>query len=99
MWLGAVSGIIISIVLGVVFITVFYVAQKNLFSGDSEAKFKGSMCYVAAVLVTILAFAMLRFYTMEARMRAKLQTATLTVRMSEWNVWSPHLMFSSPGNA
>ncbi|MEW5313705.1 MAG: hypothetical protein WDW38_005248 [Sanguina aurantia] len=77
-WLGAIAGVVISISLGVIFIAVFYVAQKNLFSGDSEAKFKGSMSWIAAVLVTVLAFAMLRFYTMEARMKTKLQNATLT---------------------
>jgi hypothetical protein len=40
-WLGALAGIVISIILGVVFVVVFYVANNKIFSGNGELIFKG----------------------------------------------------------
>jgi hypothetical protein len=37
-WIGALTGVAISIVIGIVFIVLFYVANEKLFSGNSQAR-------------------------------------------------------------
>ena len=39
-WFGALAGVAVSIVIGIVFIVLFYVANEKLFTGDSQAIFK-----------------------------------------------------------
>lgn len=75
-WVGAISGIAIAIVIGVIFIVIFYVLGNQVFSGNAASIFKGCICWVACLLITMVAFHMLKFYNMERKWRRKLEAAT-----------------------
>lgn len=72
-WWGVAAGVALSIVFGVVFSILFYVAKNNLFTGDSKAIFKGCIAWFAAILMTFLAFAMLRYKGWEEKIKRKLE--------------------------
>lgn len=74
-WIGAICGIAFSVTLGVAFIVVFYVAKQTLFKGDGKAIFFGYVSLLAALLITLLAFAMLRFMNYEKKWERKLTAA------------------------
>ncbi|GIL42605.1 hypothetical protein Vafri_569 [Volvox africanus] len=74
-WYGVAVGVGVSIVFGAIFITVYYTAKDNLFSGKNRDWFKGVISWVAAVLITVLGFAMLRFLGWEAKWKRKLAAA------------------------
>ncbi|GLI69194.1 hypothetical protein VaNZ11_013763 [Volvox africanus] len=74
-WYGVAAGVGVSIVFGVVFIAVYYTAKNNLFSGKNRDWFKGVISWIAAVLITILGFAMLRFLGWESKWKRKLAAA------------------------
>jgi len=76
-WFGAFAGIAVSVVLGAIFMTIFYIAKENLFSGESERAFKGVITLLAAALITVLAFAMVKMITWEKKFEQKLKEATL----------------------
>lgn len=40
-WIGALTGVAISIVIGVVFIVLFYVAGSKIFTGNSQVRDQG----------------------------------------------------------
>lgn len=44
MWIGALTGVAISIVIGVVFIVLFYVAGSKIFTGNSQVGGQGTVC-------------------------------------------------------
>lgn len=60
-WLGAIAGILISIVLGIIFCIVYYVGGSQVFGGDGENIFKGFNCLIASLLILWLSFTMLQF--------------------------------------
>lgn len=72
-WWGVTFGILLSIVFGIVFSILFYVAKNNLFTGESKNIFKGSIAWFAGILITILAFAMLRYKGWEDKIKRKLE--------------------------
>lgn len=74
-WYGAALGITLSLVLGAIFIICFYVAKNAVYGGNGAEYFEGAISWFAALLITILAFAMLRFYNIEARFKYKLESA------------------------
>lgn len=74
-WYGVAGGVGVSIIFGVVFISIYYTASSNLFSGKNRDWFKGIISWIAALLITILGFAMLRFLGWEAKWRRKLAAA------------------------
>ena len=90
MWYGALSGIVISILLGIVFIVIFYVAKQTLFQGAGKAIFFGYVSLLAALLITLLAFAMLRFTNYEKKWERKLtaaaQKAAVRATQDAWKV-------------
>lgn len=71
-WWGVGCGISIALVLAGAFAACFYVAQNNVFSGSNLLIFKGSVSWVASVIITYLAFAMLRYEGWEAKWERKL---------------------------
>ncbi|PNH12297.1 Plasma membrane iron permease [Tetrabaena socialis] len=71
-WWGVVGGVVVSIIFGVIFISVYYTAQSNLFKGKNRDWFKGIISWVAALLITILGFAMLRFLGWEEKWKRRL---------------------------
>ncbi|KAK9831850.1 hypothetical protein WJX81_001676 [Elliptochloris bilobata] len=82
-WYGALSGIVISVVLGVCFIIIFYVAKQTLFQGTGKAIFFGYVSLLAALLITLLAFAMLRFMNYEKKWERKLTAAAQKSALEE----------------
>ena len=78
MWIGAILGVLLSVVIGSVFIVLFYVANTAIFSGNAQLIFKGSIAWVAALLITIVAFHMLKFYNLERKWKRKLEIAVET---------------------
>jgi high-affinity Fe2+/Pb2+ permease len=74
-WLGALSGVGVSVAFGIVFVIIFYVAKNQLFSGSGRFIFQGLLCYTAACLITVLAFAMLRFMNYEKKWERRLNEA------------------------
>ena len=61
MWLGAISGILIAVTLGIAFCIAFYVGGTKIWGGNGEFIFKGFNCLIAALLILWLSFAMLKF--------------------------------------
>lgn len=53
-WLGAIAGIIASIIIGVAFIIVYYVSDNQLFKGKSEKIFEGVTFLLAAALLSTM---------------------------------------------
>jgi high-affinity iron transporter len=60
-WIGALLGVGISVILGIIFVLVFYLANTKLFSDQASMIFKGCICWLAAILITVVSFAMLKF--------------------------------------
>eukprot|EP00887_Chlorella_sp_A99_P003315 scaffold26.g3315.t1 len=77
-WIGALGGVGIALLLGVVFVVLFYILGNKVFSGSAELIFKGCVCWLATLLITMVAFHMLKFYNMERKWRRKLEAATAT---------------------
>ncbi len=84
MWYGAALGIVLSLILGAIFIIIFYVAKNAVYDGAGKEIFEGAISWFASLLITILAFAMLRFYNIEARFKYKLESAARKVRRGSW---------------
>ncbi len=74
-WIGALIGVAISLVFSIVMIIIFYVANTKLFSPQASMIFKGCICYVASILITMVSFYMLNFYGLERKWRRKLEDA------------------------
>ncbi len=74
-WIGALIGVVISLIFSIVMIIIFYVANEKLFSPQASMIFKGCICYVASILITMVSFFMLNFYGLERKWRRKLQDA------------------------
>ena len=72
-WIGALSGCGVALVVGVIFIIIFYVAQNSVFSGNGKTIFEGLLMLVASYLITLLGFAMLKIRGYEAKWERKLQ--------------------------
>ena len=81
-WIGAIGGVLIAVALGIVFVVVFYVAGNKLLSGNASLIFKGVIAYIASILITLVAFHMLKFYNLERKWKRKLEGAA-TKEVSE----------------
>lgn len=87
-WWGAASGIAVSVLLGVVFVTVFYLTKSKVMTGASKAIFKGYINLIAVLLITMLSFAMLRFMNYEKKWAGKLEAAAAKIDVGRANQWS-----------
>jgi len=74
-WLGTAVGLGLSLVLGVIFIVVFYVAASNLWEA-SGALWEGIFSLLASVIITVMAFGMIRVQHWQDKWRLKLEQAT-----------------------
>jgi high-affinity Fe2+/Pb2+ permease len=74
-WLGAIGGLLLAIVIGVIFIVIFYVAQQTVFQGDGKNIFEGILLLIASFMITFLAFAMLKIRGYEEKWQAKLEAS------------------------
>lgn len=87
-WWGAASGILVSVLLGVVFVAVFYLTKSKVMTGPSKAIFKGYINLIAVLLITMLSFAMLRFMNYEKKWASKLEEAAARIDVGKANQWS-----------
>lgn len=69
---GAVLGLIVSIVIGVIFIIIFYTISKNLWE-DSEAIWEGVLALLACIIITVLAISLIRMSNAERKWEEKLE--------------------------
>lgn len=74
-WIGAAAGVGVALIVGVVFIVLFYVANNSIFTGNAENLFKGFIFYIAVLLIVYVSFHMLKFYNLEKKWRYKLEQA------------------------
>lgn len=61
-----------AVLIGVIFIIVFYVTKNTVFSGAGKNIFKGYVNLLASFLIALLGFAMLRFMNYEKKWEVKL---------------------------
>ncbi len=76
MWAGALSGVALAILCGIVFICLFYVAQQQVFKGKGRTIFEAFLMLVASYFVTLLAILMLKYKGYEQKWQAKLEMAS-----------------------
>lgn len=97
-WLGALMGCGLALIIGIVFIIVFYVAQNSVFSGDGETIFESVLTLLASYLITLLGFAMLKIKGYEKKWENKLQRqaaaqaaaqtdTTMSTKTGKWGIW------------
>lgn len=74
-WYGTAAGLGVSLVIGAIFIAVFYTVAKNLWE-DSEPAWEGAFCLIASVVISIMALSMLKVNQWRAKWENKLKDAT-----------------------
>lgn len=82
-WWGFGSGIVVSLIFGGSFAAVFYVAKTMLFTGAGQAIFQGVVSWVASILITYLAFKMLKFSNIEEKYKRKFSSVAEVVSVLE----------------
>ncbi|KAI8143064.1 iron permease FTR1 family-domain-containing protein [Fennellomyces sp. T-0311] len=70
-WLGALVGFVICLVIAVTFIVIWYIALRNLWE-ETELIWEAVFCIITAVLTTVTALAMLTTEQMEEKWKIKL---------------------------
>ncbi|XBW34864.1 hypothetical protein QEN19_000431 [Hanseniaspora menglaensis] len=70
-WIGAISGFIICLIIGAGFIGAYYGLEKDVF-GSTEDLWEGIFCLIATVMISIMGLAMLRLNKMQAKWRVKI---------------------------
>lgn len=73
-WCGALIGIVICVIIGGIFIGVFYALGKDLWA-KSEDLWEGIFSIIASVMITVMGVAMLRLNKMKEKWRMKLAAA------------------------
>jgi high-affinity iron transporter len=73
-WVGAISGVIICLILGGAFIGAFYGLGKDIWA-KSEDLWEGIFCIIATVLISAMGIAMLRINKMKEKWRVKIAQA------------------------
>ncbi|BBN03669.1 high-affinity iron transporter [Marchantia polymorpha subsp. ruderalis] len=75
-WMGVVVGVVVSMVAAAVFLSLYYTVAKNAWD-SSEALWEGILSLVAVVLITIMAFSLIRVDTWRAKWEKKLTKVTI----------------------
>lgn len=73
-YLGALAGLALCIILGVAFIAAFYTLGNDIWS-KSEDLWEGIFCIIATALISVMGIAMLRINKMKEKWRVKLALA------------------------
>ncbi|KAJ2160102.1 high-affinity iron permease [Coemansia sp. RSA 552] len=73
-WIGALAGFAICLVIGAIFIGVFYALSDDLWS-KAENLWEGIFCLIATVMITAMGVGLLRSGRMQDKWRAKLAHA------------------------
>ena len=83
-----------AVLIGAVFIVLFYVAKKTIFQGQGQAIFNGFLMLIASFMLTFLAFAMLKVKGYEEKWRLKLEAAAEMVSLPRQPCWCSRLICS-----
>lgn len=75
-WWGALTGLILCLIIGCGFIGAFYGLRKDIW-GSSEDLWEGIFCTIAAILISVMGIAMLRVNKMQEKWRVKIAQALL----------------------
>ncbi|AOA60481.1 Iron permease [Komagataella phaffii CBS 7435] len=73
-WIGAISGFLICLILGCAFIGAFYSLGKDVWA-KSEDLWEGIFCVIATVMISLMGIPMLRINKMQTKWRLKLARA------------------------
>eukprot|EP00243_Klebsormidium_subtile_P005507 TRINITY_DN2217_c0_g2_i1.p1 TRINITY_DN2217_c0_g2~~TRINITY_DN2217_c0_g2_i1.p1 ORF type:complete len:361 (+),score=111.22 TRINITY_DN2217_c0_g2_i1:397-1479(+) len=76
-WWGAGLGLLISIIFAVIFIVIYYTLDNKVFTGQGEQIFEGVVSVIASVMITILAFGMLKMMALQDKWNRKLKKSAL----------------------
>jgi high-affinity iron transporter len=78
-WLGAGLGLLLSLIFAVIFIIIYYTLDNEVFSGKGEQIFEGVICVIASVMITVLAFGMLKMMALQEKWNRKLKKSAMEV--------------------
>ncbi|KAJ2337529.1 high-affinity iron permease [Coemansia sp. RSA 2681] len=93
-WIGALVGFVICLIIGGSFIAVFYTVADDLWS-KAEALWEGIFSLIAVVMITVMGIGMLRSGRMQDKWRIKLATAmTEQSEKTGWRKWFDFKIFS-----
>ncbi|KAJ2846080.1 high-affinity iron permease [Coemansia brasiliensis] len=73
-WLGSLAGFLICLIIGIVFIVIFYTLSDDLWS-KAENLWEGIFCLIAALMISLMGIGFLRSGRMQQKWRAKLGKA------------------------
>ncbi|KAJ2358159.1 hypothetical protein IWW50_000563 [Coemansia erecta] len=73
-WVGSLAGFLICLVIGVVFIVVFYTLSNDIWS-KAENLWEGVFCLIASVMISVMGIGFLKCGHLQDKWRAKLATA------------------------
>lgn len=76
-WFGAGLGLLLSIIFAVIFIIIYYTLDNEVFEGKGEQIFEGVISVIASVMITILAFGMLKMMALQDKWNRKLKKSAL----------------------
>ncbi|CAG8839500.1 17006_t:CDS:2, partial [Racocetra persica] len=74
---GTITGLLVSLILGILFICVFYAITKDLQNG-SENLWEAFSALLATVLITLIALYMLRVALWKEKLEIQVKHTTLT---------------------
>jgi high-affinity iron transporter len=74
-WIGTGAGLALSLIIGIIFIVVFYTVAKNLWE-ENGAAWEGSFALIASVVITFMALSMARVQQWRKKWERKLEDAT-----------------------
>ncbi|CAG8663916.1 8346_t:CDS:2, partial [Paraglomus occultum] len=92
-WIGTGAGLIITIILGGIFVAVFYTIAANLWA-NSEAIWEGVFSLLAAIVTLIMGLGMIRVSQWKSKWEGKLKEATekYLARHSQGEKWAMLLL-------
>ena len=73
-WIGAATGLLLSILAGSALVALFWAASQDLFSGYSASVFEGILSTFGSTMVTLVSFKLLKFSDLEGKWEAKLKS-------------------------
>ncbi|KAJ2146931.1 high-affinity iron permease [Coemansia sp. RSA 678] len=98
-WIGSLAGFLVCLVIGIVFIVVFYTLSNDLWS-KAENLWEGIFCLIAAIMISIMGIGFLRCGRLQDKWRTKLaramaqpSTKTGWRRMFDFKLFSTRYLF------
>ncbi|KAI9136941.1 iron permease FTR1/Fip1/EfeU [Paraphysoderma sedebokerense] len=77
-WIGTLAGVVLSVIIGVVFVVVWHIAKVDIWHSSNGAFgpiFEAVFMYIAVLIISIMAFTMLRIQNWQHKWAKKLEQA------------------------